>query len=486
MNVLIQVIAVVAFLLEVAGKNPRSCTCILNDCYTAIQDQVDFQTSVDACKNKGGHLMTVRTTVSSDVIHDFNLNGDFWIGLQLPSGRCSSVTSGWLRGYEWTTGDNKTDFTNWRSNTTYCSQMCVSVSRESLKWSERPCQDKIAGYLCENNYKSTCPPLETDTNESVFYSTPLGYKGQGLLALPPGTVATTYPSTIKRICAAETEEWLSASWSYDIDSGACEDECRQKNGVSEYICSPNEGTRGGVWCKCRDGFQLVGGKCSDINECSSGPCEHKCDNTVGGYNCSCHDGYRQSREDPHRCEMHCPSEKCEAICDRNENTQCSCPNGYLIDQRNGTSLCIDINECGPDSSECDHKCVNSFGSFICSCDEGFNLIDGHKCVRQYDSVLTTPVSLYNDFVTSSSKSSKNIVSSASIKTPGMITGIVLFLSVALLVVMFLVRKILLTKREGASGEESHSGDTPVNLQHMSTEKRSVNASSVDTRLKQVC
>ncbi|KAJ8392965.1 hypothetical protein AAFF_G00068690 [Aldrovandia affinis] len=224
------------------------------------------------CKEIGGHLMTVRSTVSSDVIYDLlsNLFEDFWIGLQLPAGRCSNTSPGLLRGYEWTTGDNSTDFTNWKSNATVCSPMCVSVSSDQ-KWSERPCQDKVAGYLCENNYESTCKPLKAGANESVSYSTPFGFKGEGLLALPPGSVATHSPSGIKKICAPDTDAWLGAPWSCDTENGGCEHLCHARNDVAECICKPGEGPRGVVACRCADGFEMVGGKCTDVNECMPAP-----------------------------------------------------------------------------------------------------------------------------------------------------------------------------------------------------------------------
>ena len=41
----------------------------------------------------------------------------------------------------------------------------------------------------------------------------------------------------------------------------------------------------------------------DINECSSlnGRCDHICDNTDGGHECSCRDGY-QLLDDGNTCE----------------------------------------------------------------------------------------------------------------------------------------------------------------------------------------
>ncbi|XP_064187167.1 thrombomodulin-like [Anguilla rostrata] len=422
MDALIRVITILAFLLEAEGGNPRSCSCVLKDCYTAIQDPKDFKTSADVCRDRGGHLMTVRSTVSSDAIHDllFNLLEDFWIGLQLPDGRCSNTSLGLLRGYEWTTGDTSTDFSNWKTNATTCSPMCVSVSSD-LKWTERPCHDKIAGFMCENNYQSTCTPLRSATNESVLYSTPLGFKGEGLLALPPGSVATQIPSGIKKLCAPDTDVWLGAPWGCDIENGGCEYLCQMNDGLPECLCQLGKGPRDGVACSCAPGFEMVRGKCMDIDECSDGTCEHICTNTQGGYNCSCSKGYKQMSTDSHRCELHCPSEECTAVCDKNDPTKCSCPFGYILDQSENGSFCVDIDECVRDSKECDQQCKNTFGSFICSCDSGFDLRDGFRCVRRDSLEDSTPTTVSNDFVNSSSQDSACVV------TVGALTGIVLCL-----------------------------------------------------------
>lgn len=40
----------------------------------------------------------------------------------------------------------------------------------------------------------------------------------------------------------------------------------------------------------------------------------------------------------------------------------------------------DINECSrPELNNCEHKCSNTQGSFMCYCKPGFDLINGHKC-----------------------------------------------------------------------------------------------------------
>ena len=41
----------------------------------------------------------------------------------------------------------------------------------------------------------------------------------------------------------------------------------------------------------------------------------------------------------------------------------------------------DVNECGLDKGGCDHKCVNTGGSYHCTCAEGYSLQrDNKTCV----------------------------------------------------------------------------------------------------------
>ena len=47
------------------------------------------------------------------------------------------------------------------------------------------------------------------------------------------------------------------------------------------------------------------------------------------------------------------------------------------------SLISDINECTDDDSLCEHQCVNSIGSYECSCNNGFVLGENGMCIGMF-------------------------------------------------------------------------------------------------------
>ena len=40
---------------------------------------------------------------------------------------------------------------------------------------------------------------------------------------------------------------------------------------------------------------------------------------------------------------------------------------------------VDFNECAVDNGGCEQKCTNTDGSYDCSCNEGYSLIDDRNC-----------------------------------------------------------------------------------------------------------
>lgn len=183
------------------------------------------------------------------------------------------------------------------------------------------------------------------------------------------------------ICLPLNESFIclcNQGFSLDVDGKSCKDidDCADNRlcAGDHMLC---ENTHGSFKCICEKGFEMQNGICMDINECASSPCEHECNNTPGSYNCSCYETYRVSEEDRHRCILHCPNHECPAVCDPNEIYQCECPKGFVLDVRGTGRFCVDINECN--MYYCDQHCDNSYGSYTCSCSEGYELVDGYKC-----------------------------------------------------------------------------------------------------------
>uniref|UniRef100_A0A3Q3JRX3 Growth arrest-specific 6 n=1 Tax=Monopterus albus TaxID=43700 RepID=A0A3Q3JRX3_MONAL len=142
---------------------------------------------------------------------------------------------------------------------------------------------------------------------------------------------------------------------------------------SSSPCSPTgtvrcEDKKANFLCHCFTGW--AGVRCEkDVDECSkgNGGCDHVCNNTMGSYRCSCHQGYmlvdRRSCNDVDECEDPdvCGTARCE-------NTEggydCLCDTGYVYD--NESKSCVDMDEC--EANVCEQECLNTPGSFRCFCD----------------------------------------------------------------------------------------------------------------------
>ena len=98
----------------------------------------------------------------------------------------------------------------------------------------------------------------------------------------------------------------------------------------------------------------------DINECSSSPCQYSCNNLPGSFECVCEAGY---------------------ILDI-DGSSCNGNIGKQYDTSNIQLPCsyIDIDECGVVNGGCNQGCINTQGSFECTCTDGFLLgTDGLTC-----------------------------------------------------------------------------------------------------------
>ncbi|XP_067849826.1 von Willebrand factor C and EGF domain-containing protein-like isoform X3 [Heptranchias perlo] len=153
-----------------------------------------------------------------------------------------------------------------------------------------------------------------------------------------------------------------------FDGQRCIDVNECENSNCSHHCA---NTLGSFRCLCPRGYtQHTNGRhCQDANECAASGdshCAHNCVNTAGSYYCTCHPGYRL-HFDRHSC---IPDGACQSC-------QSECSPGFSL-LPNGVD-CTDIDECL--SSPCSHRCVNTEGSFYCTCPEGFHLNGNDTCTE---------------------------------------------------------------------------------------------------------
>ncbi|XP_059507113.1 uncharacterized protein LOC125457750 isoform X2 [Stegostoma tigrinum] len=148
-------------------------------------------------------------------------------------------------------------------------------------------------------------------------------------------------------------------------------------------------------CQCHTGYISAESEsiCRDVNECNlpSNNCNQTCQNTLGGYKCSCQSGYLLDQGDKASCHdiNECDSEfnNCNQTCQNTPGSyKCSCHSGYVLDQRDKAS-CHDVDECL--SSPCNRKgsCINTQGSFYCNCVAGWT---GKFCSEDVNECLLNP------------------------------------------------------------------------------------------------
>ncbi|XP_030642273.1 complement component C1q receptor [Chanos chanos] len=144
-----------------------------------------------------------------------------------------------------------------------------------------------------------------------------------------------------------------------------------------------ESTSTGFYCACPEGLELDSDKisCTDVDECLENACgDHDCLNTLGSYKCHCREGYQMING---KCEDidECTESRCQQGCLNSEGSfSCYCLAGFGISPSG--QLCEDIDEClDRNVHQCEDMCVNTLGSYICSCKQNFRLAEnGITCV----------------------------------------------------------------------------------------------------------
>ncbi|CAL4112653.1 unnamed protein product, partial [Meganyctiphanes norvegica] len=216
-------------------------------------------------------------------------------------------------------------------------------------------------------------------------------------------------------CVTLCPKGLRQASSTQVANGTCTDidECAEQTAGCHFtqVC---ENTWGSYRCMCPRGFKSSGSgqPCIDVNECLRipSPCSYQCRNLRGDYECICAPG-QQRLPDMKSCvglqyleesQTNLPalpsnqrgrpsspgfptSEFQERLLKR-LYVETRCPQGTQYNQ--GTDQCIDVDECEL-YDQCQHRCQNTFGSYICHCPPGYRLSanrrtcnDINECVEQ--------------------------------------------------------------------------------------------------------
>ncbi|XP_025078211.1 mucin-like protein isoform X1 [Pomacea canaliculata] len=149
-------------------------------------------------------------------------------------------------------------------------------------------------------------------------------------------------------------------------------------------------------CFCYLGYDLDvrdNATCVDRDECRDKVCDQVCNNTAGGFSCSCYDGFALNK-DERTCSA-CPYLKygpeCRQTCTCSGRSVachpvrgCVCQDGWT-----GTTCADDVDECveNPDVCGSDQTCVNNKGSYSCVCRSGYASDDSGVC-RDIDECTT--------------------------------------------------------------------------------------------------
>lgn len=463
--------------LEAAVLGQRG-HCSGNLCFFQVSDE--FQGAKKACEDSGGQLVAFK---SEDEITTLT---DLLSGL---SGRY------WLRNTDRTRKEAAEGLQN-------CPAVSVTTG-QNVTQSWAPCRDKLNGFLCGFDGVCSLLQAEdtqvTYTALKNFEIVNSETLPPGTTAVV-GKAGSTHPDSV-HLCFFTM--WIRAPWKCEVQRGGCNHNCSsatttctcpaghvlhpnnitctrhpcpdcaqgcqkqgdmcqcdpgytvapdgnscvEENGCADLCTAEGEecvNIQGNFECTCKEGFLEEDGVCVNVTICEL--CEHMdCQKFSGVYQCVCRKGFRVSPKDPTKCEQHCTERDCVARCIPNpvlkkrDMLQCSCPDGYVLDIRNGTYFCTDINEC-EDKKMCDHKCENVYGGYRCLCNEGYKLEGEDKCVpleeeEEEDGSGSTPL-YFRSAVTPVSPHSVSLP--PYIKT-GSVLGITVFLVLCVVLLYFLVR-----------------------------------------------
>ncbi|XP_078611118.1 epidermal growth factor-like protein 7 isoform X1 [Branchiostoma floridae x Branchiostoma japonicum] len=119
------------------------------------------------------------------------------------------------------------------------------------------------------------------------------------------------------------------------------------------------------------------------SNCNTAVCSRGCYNgaCTAPDVCSCRTGWQGSTcgTDTNECASY--NGGCSHYCVNTDGSYyCTCRTGYSL---SGRHTCYDINECSSDNGDCDHQCHDTSGSFYCTCDTGYSLYGSTTCIGTF-------------------------------------------------------------------------------------------------------
>ncbi|MGH0147278.1 UNVERIFIED_CONTAM: hypothetical protein FKN15_027329, partial [Acipenser sinensis] len=281
--------------------------------------------------------------------------------------------------------------------------------------------------LPDNTVTATLPRYGTVTSElkgdssqlssQVLRATPLALEPETVTASSEVTPCAVNNGGCSQVCKAGSQKQTECSCREGFtlleDGRTCRDvnECTEGQHYCQQACV---NTFGSYECSCRPGYLLAEDErsCSDRDECTvnNGGCLHHCTNTFGSYRCYCEPGFELEKDQRHcrelfilvhlsvvlilrfditpsdldECQTSIGIAGCLFGCINTLGSfLCHCPEGYALGAMDGH--CRDIDECAENNGRglCAMECQNAPGSYHCSCSYGYRLGgDGRSCIAE--------------------------------------------------------------------------------------------------------
>ncbi|XP_074065429.1 complement component C1q receptor [Macrotis lagotis] len=406
--------------IEEEEEGEAAAVCAGTACYTAHWGKLSAAEAQLACSTNGGNLATVKSEEEAQHIQealaqlpDKEAPGraiKFWIGLQRDKSKCMDPSHP-LKGFSWVGGAGNTTYSNWYKEpmstciSKRCASLLVELSSSSLaaahsvpKWSEGLCGShgspgrNIEGYVCKFSFKGMCHPVALGGPGEVTYTTPFGATSTSLAAVPFASAANVNceDGGEKRSHYLVCKERSPNLFDWGTPGPFCTSPnhgCAFNNGGCQQECL--EGGDGSFLCGCRPGFRLLDDlvSCIPRDPCHPNPCRGKAKCRPGGghgqhHECQCPPGFKPT---PNRLDCddvdECSIFPCAHTCVNTAGSfYCTCHSGYEPQGYQGLE-CWDVDECARNPSPCSQICTNTVGSFQCGCKTGYKVTgeNGTQC-----------------------------------------------------------------------------------------------------------